>query len=79
MTQYIDMGDFSEDTRIDQIAHQVRDHKKFVAFMTDDEPGKVERYIQKLRDRVPGIQIIKQMKGPVRGVVTVQVGPPVDA
>lgn len=69
---YRDMGDESEDERILAIGNAVmRGHK--VAFITDDEPGKPERYIAKLRKRFPSLIVLDQLKGPIAGTVTVRV------
>ena len=78
MTDYVDLGDFNEDTRILAIGSQVMKEKKTVAFVTDDEPDKAERYIRKLRLRFPGIRIIDKFKGPVPKTITVRVGLPLN-
>lgn len=76
MTFYADIADYEEDERIGMIGHQVMDHKKTVAFIVDDIKGKAERYIAKLQERFPGIQIIGRGQGPVPETVYVKVGPP---
>lgn len=77
--RFVDLADFDEDFRIDAIVHQVRDHKKTVGFIVEDEAGKADRYIKKLRAKLPGITVHGPVKGPVAGTVTVKVGPPTDA
>jgi hypothetical protein len=70
---YADLADLPEDERIEAVAHYVRDHGLTAAVMVDDEPGKPERYARKLREH--GCRIISQSKGPIVGVVTLEVGP----
>jgi hypothetical protein len=73
---FADLGDHGEDVRIDTIGHAAMNHRKKVAFMTEDEPGKAERYIEKLQERFPGIRITGPRPGPTRGVVMVIAEPP---
>ena len=73
---FADLADFEEDKRIEMIGHTVMAHKKTVAFVTDSDPGKAERYIDKLKKRFPGIVIVDRFDGPVSNTVTVKVGPP---
>lgn len=73
---YADMGDASEDARIDAIGKFVMERRKVAAFMTDSDPGKADRYISKLKAKFKGIRILDVMPGPIDGVVTVKVGPP---
>lgn len=73
---YADLGDFEEDQRIDAIGHMAMAHGKTVAFVTDADPGKADRYIRKLQERFPGIRVIERFDGPVAGTVSVKVGPP---
>ena len=75
--KYADLGDFDEDKRVQTIGEAVMKHQLAVAFITDDEPGKVERYIEKLKARFPGIQIVSIVKGPIPNTVSVKVSPPV--
>lgn len=73
---YADLGDFEEDQRIGTIGLAAMAHGQTVAFVTDDDPGKADRYIRKLKERFPGISVIERFNGPVAGTVTVKVGPP---
>jgi hypothetical protein len=75
MTVFMDVADHDEDRRIEMIGHQAMVHKKTVSFITDDEEGKAERYIRKLKERFPGICVIDRGKGPVDKTVWVKVGP----
>ena len=76
MTQFADIADHDEDKRIEIIGHRVMAHFEQVAFITDDDEGKADRYIAKLQERFPGIRVIERGKGPVKGTVYVKVGPP---
>jgi len=70
---FADLADLPEDERIQIIAHHVRDHGLTVAVCVDDEPGKPERYAEKLT--ALGVRVLSQDKGPVANVVTLKVGP----
>lgn len=70
---FADLADLPEDKRIELIVHHVRDHGRTVAVCVDDEPGKPERYAKKLAEK--GCLVLEQLKGPVKGVVTLRVGP----
>jgi len=72
---FVDLHALSEDERIQMIGHTVVAHGKTVGVMVDDLPGKVERYLKKLRERFPTVVVLSQTKGPVDGVVTIKVGP----
>lgn len=73
---YMDLGEHGEDVRIDAIGSVAMKHQKTVGFVTDDEPGKAERYISKLQKRFPGILILERGMGPVPNTVLIKVGPP---
>lgn len=73
---FIDLYKLPEDERIKVIGHTVMTHKKIIGVCVDDEPGKPERYIRKLKEWFPGIVIMDQLKGPVKEVITIMVGPP---
>jgi hypothetical protein len=73
---YADIADHEEDARIDIIGSTVMKHRKTVAFITDSDPGKADRYIRKLTERFPGIKILGRFNGPVLNTVSVKVGPP---
>jgi len=75
MPMYLNLGDQSEDDRIDTIGRAVVASQSLCGFCVDDEPGKPERYIEKLRARFPELAVVDQIKGPVPGVVTVRVQP----
>jgi hypothetical protein len=75
---YVDIASLDEDKRIDLIGHRAMDHKEVVAFVTDADPGKANRYIRKLQAKFPTIRILDRFPGPVPNTVTVKVGPPAE-
>lgn len=75
MSLYADLHSLDEDKRIDLIGHTVMEHDKTVAFIVEDNK-KADRYIEKLKLKFPGIVIVGRLKGPVKGTVAVNVGPP---
>ncbi len=78
MAKYIDIADESEDDRIRFIGEAVMVTKKDTAFLVENEAGKADRYIAKLKLRFPGIRVIARGPGPVEGVVWVKMGAPVN-
>lgn len=68
-----DLANLPEDDRIRLIAHYVCAHGLTVAVFVDDEPGKPERYTEKLR--AAGAMVLSQEPGPVAKVITLKVGP----
>lgn len=70
MKAFIDVAGSPEDDRIGAIGRLAMNGLK-VAFCTDDEPGKADRYVKKLLERFPSLQEDSRSKGP--GVVTVNV------
>lgn len=72
---YRDIADLDEDDRIDMIGRKVSDQKQVVAFITDSDPGKADRYIEKLLSRFPDIEVLARAAGPVANTITVKVGP----
>lgn len=70
MPKYYDLGDEEEDARIEKIGNAAKGGGK-IAFVTDDDPGKAERYIAKLKERFPGIVVLERHPGPVPKCVTV--------
>lgn len=76
MRHFIDLSDDKEDDRIRQIGEKVMKDRVTVGFITEDEPGKADRYIAKLKASFPGIYILRQGPGPVANTVLVKVSPP---
>ena len=76
MTHFADIADEDEDQRIRIIGHRAMVHKERVAFVTDSDEGKADRYIAKLKQQFPGIRILERGDGPVENTVYVKVGPP---
>lgn len=72
MKAYADLADLPEDDRI-AIAAEAAKAGHTVAVCVDDEDEKVARYIRKLT--ALGVRVIDHMKGPVKNVVTIRIGP----
>lgn len=70
--RFKDMGDHPEDERIDLIGKKAMEGHK-VAFITDADPGKADRYIAKLLTKFPALVVFGRFDGPVAGSVTVKV------
>src|SRR4051794_22600592 len=71
MKGYADLHNLSEDERIDFIGRSVMegpassgDKPVMNAFVVDDH-AKADRYVQKLKQKFPGIRIIDRFDGPV--------------
>ncbi len=71
-TGYKDLGNEEEDERIRQIG-EAASLGRTVAFVTDDEDGKLDRYLSKLFTRFPTLVLVTRLKGPVAGTVTAKV------
>ena len=75
MKAYADIADFDEGTRIETIGRYVMSHRtEKVAFITDAEPGKADRYIERLKTRFPEIIVFGRSDGPIPTTVTISVG-----
>ena len=79
MTVYSDIADRDEDERIDIIAHHAIQHPQVVGFVVETDE-KADRYIRKLQEKYPAIQILSRGSLPDKGtvMVMVKVGPPVN-
>lgn len=66
--KYTDLADNPEDARIKTIGEAAMISKKPVAFLTDAEPGKRQRYIDKLLKRFPDLEIVGLFDGPIANV-----------
>jgi hypothetical protein len=60
--QYQDLADRPEDDRIDRIGEAVMQGRR-VAFIVDDEPGKADRYAEKLTSRFPEVEVVAREPG----------------
>lgn len=74
MKAYADLADLPEDERIRIAAETAATQGAIVGLITDDEPGKPERYIEKL-GKFPRIRIIDRGPGPVKNTVLIRIGP----
>ena len=72
--QYRDVADLPEDVRIDLIGKTAMRGKR-VAFVTDSDLGKADRYVAKLLAKFPALEILSRGDGPVKDVVYVTVAP----
>lgn len=70
---YQDLYELPEDDRIRLIGHWVEDHGENVTVLTDDIPGKRERYIEKLTSWFPGVEVVELGTGPVDKCVSFRV------
>lgn len=66
---YQDLFALPEDERINLIGHYVTAHDETVSVATDADPGKAERYIDKLTTRFPNVEVFERGNGPVPHVV----------
>lgn len=74
LTGYADLYRLQEDQRIEVIGKYLRENPdQVVAFYTDDEEGKADRYIRKLITLYPRVRVVDRFNGPVPNVVTVRV------
>lgn len=70
---YADLADMPEDERIGIIGNAVMDRPgETIAVVTDSDPGKLERYVNKIVTRFPGIEVVDTMYGPAAEMVTVR-------
>lgn len=78
---FADLADMPEDERIAIIGRTVVDQQKTVGVCVDatltkgSSETKADRYKRKLTERFPGLVILSTEAGPVKGVVTIRVGP----
>lgn len=72
---FADLANLSEDDRIRVIGETVTQTGKTVGVCVDATPGKADRYKRKLAKRFPDVVILDTTVGPVKGVITIRVGP----
>jgi hypothetical protein len=70
--KFSDLSAMPEDKRIKIIADTIHRRRKVCAVLVEDEPGKAERYADKLKAH--GLTIFGTYAGPVDHVITLQVG-----
>lgn len=70
MSKYKDIADTSEDDRINQIGKAAMGTHGTVAFVTDDDVGKADRYLFKLFTLFPDLELVSRFNGPVKGTVS---------
>jgi hypothetical protein len=76
-TPYLEMHKFDEDSRIHAAgtAAMMAPGKK-VGLITDAEPGKSERYCNKIAAKFPDVKILGVYPGPVEGTVLIAITRP---
>jgi hypothetical protein len=76
--KYVDMHKLSEDERIKFIGTTVMQKRISTWCLTDDEPGKIERYRKKLSERFPLLVLGEETRRnfPVKGTGGFTVNPP---
>lgn len=70
--KYADLADLPEDERIPLIGKRAM-AGEVVAFIVDDEDGKLDRYLFKLFTLFPDLILVGKWPGPVEGAVTAKV------
>jgi hypothetical protein len=76
---FYDVSSLEEDRRIDLIGHGVVDHRKTIAFIVEDDGTKGDRYIQKLKEKFPLIEVIDRTPWPIANVETIRIRRKADA
>jgi hypothetical protein len=61
---YSDLADLQEDDRIRVIGNRVMQLDITASVVTDDTPGKIERYMQKIAVWFPLTEVVEQGTGP---------------
>lgn len=71
---YADLGDLSEDQRIQVAGRYAMEHPgKTIALVTDDIPGKPERYVAKIEEWFPLVKIVDRFPGPVPNTTVIKI------
>lgn len=74
MTEFADLYELAEDTRIEVIGRALMTGRSVGVCLEKDEPAKIERYIRKVTERYPGIVVLERFAGPTPLVITVKFG-----
>lgn len=74
MTQYADLFELSEDSRIQAIGEAAMTGKTVGVCLEKDEPKKIARYIKKVTERYPEIAVLSRIDGPTALIVTIKFG-----
>lgn len=72
---YADLHQLTEDERIQVIGEHVVRQNEIIGVCVDAQPGKAGRYVKKLRENFPQLEVFDVFDGPTPGVVTIKVGP----
>ena len=73
MAKFADLADMDEDDRIKKIGETAIKTGTVVGFVTDDDEGKSDRYIRKLKEQFPSLKVIHHDPGPVPHTILVKV------
>lgn len=73
---FVDTFTLAEDDRIKLIGETCLKHKALIGFVVESGAGKAERYIEKLQKMFPGIRVVDQFEGPMKGMTSVRIAPP---
>ncbi len=73
--KFADLGNLDENQRIALIGDAVMCLGKTCGVVVETDE-KADRYVKKLTDKFPGIVVVARFHGPVKGTVTVKLGPP---
>jgi hypothetical protein len=75
MTQYADLFEMSEDSRIEMIGKAAAAGNTVGVVLEKNQPKKIERYIKKITTRYPNVSVHARIVGPTDLVVTIKFGP----
>lgn len=65
-----------EDERIKVIGMTVLEKRAIVGCITDSDPGKAKRYVEKMKRFHPTVRHVDTQPGPVPNTVMIRFGPP---
>lgn len=70
MTAYSDLASLPEDERIEIIGKACRAGKRTAVFLERNLPDKIDRYIKKLSERYPDVELVDRQNGPTPRIVS---------
>lgn len=75
---FVDLHSMTEEQRIRLMAHRVMKHGEVIGFLVeldaDGKGTKGDRYIAKLSERYPTLQVMSRFNGPTAGLETITIG-----
>lgn len=75
--KFKDLADLPEDERIKKIGKAVMEDNLTVGVVVDDrpdDPGKADRYIEKVKAQFPFVRVLVVFKGPIPHTKTIKFG-----